>query len=329
MKRGASDLIIILALVMLTPAVLASDILVWQGQYYTGNTFNTGTYDFNFTVYDAVSGGESCYSNITSLTTGNFGEWGTEQYGVISSCNNASQSYFLEIKINNVTQGERRRLTNLNFLRKDVQEVINTDLTIQGNLYTSNNISSEGNIESNFGLFTYIGSLINRVTKLFVNDITASGNINASNYTLNGTTIKSWNEISSIVTDSGCLIPHSNFWAEEAGGISSTGGPAGLEYSFGDSDVSNYGPRQPCSGRVVYLSIQAITAENGNGRVDIVINGGSNSTCNVSTPSSAHNSTASQCNLQFNSGDRIAPRTTTSPTGTNNGYVVSWWVVYD
>ena len=34
-----------------------TDVLVWQGQYYTGTTFNTGTYEFNFTVYDAKIGG--------------------------------------------------------------------------------------------------------------------------------------------------------------------------------------------------------------------------------------------------------------------------------
>ncbi len=38
----------------------ASDVLVWQGQYYTGTTFHTGTYEFNFTVYDAPIGGGAC-----------------------------------------------------------------------------------------------------------------------------------------------------------------------------------------------------------------------------------------------------------------------------
>ncbi len=35
----------------------ANDISVWQGQYYTGTAFYTGTYEFNFTVYDAKEGG--------------------------------------------------------------------------------------------------------------------------------------------------------------------------------------------------------------------------------------------------------------------------------
>ena len=47
------------------------------------------------------------------------------------------------------------------------------------------------------GFFSFLGSLTNRITTLFVQDIDASGNINASNYTLNGTTITDWDDISS------------------------------------------------------------------------------------------------------------------------------------
>ena len=56
-SRGKFGLITVLLLSFFIPIVLASDVLVWQGQYFTGTTFNTGTYDFNFTVYDALVGG--------------------------------------------------------------------------------------------------------------------------------------------------------------------------------------------------------------------------------------------------------------------------------
>lgn len=49
--------ILISCIILFSSLVSASDVLVWQGQYYTGTTFNTGTYNFNFTVYDAPSGG--------------------------------------------------------------------------------------------------------------------------------------------------------------------------------------------------------------------------------------------------------------------------------
>ena len=48
---------LISCIIIFPSLVSASDVSVWQGQYFTGTTFNTGTYDFNFTVYDAPSGG--------------------------------------------------------------------------------------------------------------------------------------------------------------------------------------------------------------------------------------------------------------------------------
>ena len=68
-------------------------------------------------------GGGPCFSSVANLTTGDFGEWKTERQGVGASCNNASQDYFLEILINNESQGDRRRLTIFDFLRKDVDEI--------------------------------------------------------------------------------------------------------------------------------------------------------------------------------------------------------------
>ena len=106
-----------ISVLFLVPFVLASDIAVWQGQYFTGTTFNTGAYEFNFTVYDAKVGG-GCYSNTTTLTTGNWGEWKTEQSGVGASATMLSQNYFLEIKINNKTQGERSVFIKLGFFEK-------------------------------------------------------------------------------------------------------------------------------------------------------------------------------------------------------------------
>ena len=57
MKRGVISLILFVSAFFLVPSVLASDVSVWQGQYFTGTTFNTGTYNFNFSVYDALIGG--------------------------------------------------------------------------------------------------------------------------------------------------------------------------------------------------------------------------------------------------------------------------------
>ncbi|MEK6848755.1 MAG: hypothetical protein AABX65_03945 [Nanoarchaeota archaeon] len=217
------------------------DVLVWQGQYYIGTEFQTGTYEFEFTVYDAQEGGNICYTNTTTFTTGNWGEWKTEQTGVGVSCDNGLANYFLEIKINNETQSERRRITNFNFVRKDAFSLelsASKNILIDGSKNLRNmtmgvmrfehaplipntraitfniNSNSQENtsaivMEYNVGgngsylirqfttdnIYTwdgngdlsirdifaeFIGSLANRITKLFVQDIDASGNINTN-----------------------------------------------------------------------------------------------------------------------------------------------------
>lgn len=120
-------------IVILTVHIIsASDVLIWQGQYYTGTTFHTGTYEFNFSIYDALTGGNLCYSNKTNLTTGNFGEWKTEQYNVSSSCNNISKDYYLNINIAGTDQTPRKRMIIWTFLRKDVDEISVGNLTLGG-----------------------------------------------------------------------------------------------------------------------------------------------------------------------------------------------------
>ncbi|MBT4376883.1 hypothetical protein HOD29_05920 [archaeon] len=126
---------IFLMVVGLIGLTSASSVAVWQGQYYTGTTFNTGTYGFNFTIYDALIGGDVCFTNTTSLTTGNWGEWKTEQTPW-TDCNNSSKEYFLNINIAGTDETPRRRLTVSDFLRKDVE------VTKEGNLNVSDNISA-------------------------------------------------------------------------------------------------------------------------------------------------------------------------------------------
>ncbi len=343
---------------------------VWQGQYYKGNTFNFGIYQFNFNVYNASTGGVICYSNTTTLTTGIWGEWRTEQFNVGVACNDHLEDYYLEIRVNNETQSPRRLLNSFDYLRGDspvlsstynyfgtarwlvrnsnggnqsntLFSVINNlgyilSIGITSDAYYSpeNNISfanqpSVG--QSSFNDLFFIGGKYtgfqwftnpnNDTSNIisYIMGLDRYGNLNVTgNITLGG----------HITTSKGCTIPNANFWAERAGAITTGGAPAGLQYSFGDGNTDG-GPVQPCSGKVDYLTVHAQNANNGNGRIDIVINNGVNSSCNVATPSSDGGNTLANCSLSFNSGDTLTPRTTTTPSGTNNGYVVSWWVNYD
>ncbi|MBW2993300.1 hypothetical protein KY317_01870 [Candidatus Woesearchaeota archaeon] len=145
-------LISMFILIFTVNLISASDVLVWQGQYYTGTTFNTGTYEFNFTVYDNLTGGNACFSNTTDLTTGNWGEWKTEQSGVNSACNNISKDYYLNININGIDQTPRRRLVIWNYLRKNVDEQTIGTITIGENstILGETILSSVWVVEENF-----------------------------------------------------------------------------------------------------------------------------------------------------------------------------------
>jgi len=435
----------VLLFLFLSFGVVADHISVWQGQYYTGEILHQGTYQFNFTVYNAKENGTSCYTNTTTISTGVFGEWKTEQEGVGAACNNMDHNYFLEIKIDNVTQGERLRLTSWNYLRKDAEEVLTHPITFedyiygvgdlkiggggishiinksgfvrelfenqddssdtaviytlqndQGNQFSfaltssnynltqqyagenrsnlgvislnapnsmqflnrwgypfiwrvaeggnlspqkepmrleaNGNLFITGNLTAIEGGFSEVKSWRANIIDLFVKNLNFTGNINGTGNVNTTGDISLGGNLTiggQIFTDKGCFITQANFWAEEAGGISSSGGPAGLEYSFGDSNINSEGPRQPCAGKVVYATIQAENAANGDGEVDIVVNGDTNSSCQITTPTVDHGSTQTDCYLEFNAGDRLAPRTVITPHGQNNGYLVSWWVVYD
>src|SRR3989344_7176065 len=214
---------LILIVLGLIPFVLASDVSVWQGQYYTGTTFNTGTYGFNFSVYDALTGGNICFSNTTTLTTGNWGEWKTEHSGVSSSCNNASVDYFLNVNIDGVDQIPRRRLVFFNFLRKDVNETANI------------NIASY-NLTANNGFFSYLGILTNRIIKLFVQDIDASGNITANYFIGSGSQLTGLTAILS-----GGEIYHLPYWT----GVSTLGNSRFVEQSDGIVGISSDNSTEP------------------------------------------------------------------------------------
>ena len=120
------------------------DISVWQGQYYKGNKFYQGTFNFKFDVYDNKGDGNICYTNTTNLTTGVFGEWQIEQFGFNTACNNASKQYYLEITIDDETQSPRRKLTTFNFLRKNVNETTDGALTTSKVIASNANITIEG-----------------------------------------------------------------------------------------------------------------------------------------------------------------------------------------
>ncbi len=159
------NLVLILASVLLLSSISAvSDIAVFQGQYFIGEEFQTGTYEFDFDIYDAEVFGNLINSETQTLTTGTWGQWRTELSGISTACNDTTKDYFVEITIDGNTQSPRRRLTHFNYLRKDTDDSTTGDLTISNIL----NFLSGG----------FIQELADR---FFVNkNLEVSGSINAS-----------------------------------------------------------------------------------------------------------------------------------------------------
>jgi CRISPR/Cas system CMR subunit Cmr4 (Cas7 group RAMP superfamily)/cytoskeletal protein CcmA (bactofilin family) len=193
--------ILLASLLLCMSGVLASSVSVWQGQYYTGTTFNTGTYTFNFTVYDAETGGSACFTNTTSLTTGNWGQWRIEQ-SPWDSCDNASKEYFLNVNIAGTDQVPRRRLTVSDFLRRDVSSVQEGNLIVNDNVTADYyfgdgrylvGINGSGDINSvqGDGVYLYNGSDSGNVVLAF-NESRLNGTIDVRASVLGDNS--SWNE---------------------------------------------------------------------------------------------------------------------------------------
>ena len=180
---------ILIAGIFLINSVSATDIQTWQGKYLTGSA-NT-VYTFNFTVYDDVIVGTSCWTNTVDLTTDSDRWWFTEQIGVLASCNDSSQNYYLNIEINGADQVPRRLLKDLKYadtsvvvsfnenvnMINDLQIIgtifggsklkIGNDTAITGNLNLTGNISNADYLNANF----FVGAgifLINLPTDMAV-----------------------------------------------------------------------------------------------------------------------------------------------------------------
>ncbi len=157
--------------------------------YLNGTTLSSG--DLNVLIYTASSGGSPTYNETFSDAISN-GSWNVMLgSGSVNLSLEFGKVYYKDYLI----AGE-----NANFDGNDRQAFYSPLGDINGSDLASDfYIDSSGNISTtNYGFFGWLGSLINRITTLFVQDIDASGNINASNYTLNGTTIDDWSDAASI-----------------------------------------------------------------------------------------------------------------------------------
>jgi len=173
MMKKSSLVVVSLSFLFLFISIVsaASDVSVFQGQYYIGEELQLGTFEFNFDIYDNETGGNLTYSDTQNLSTGFWGQWRAELSGISSASNDTTKDYFMEIIIDGNVQGSRKRLTHFNYLRKDVDDSTTGDLTISNIL----NFLSGGYIQELADRFIFNKSL--EVT----GDINATGEIYSNN----------------------------------------------------------------------------------------------------------------------------------------------------
>jgi len=167
----------------LIPFVFAgSDSAVFQGQYFIDDSFQQGTFNFVFNVYDAETGGNLIYSQTKTITTGFWGQWRTELTGLSSACNDVTKDYFMEISIDGNVQTPLRKLTHFDYLRKNTNETTSNQIKINNHLYTQD-ITLSGVL--NFILGGSIQEFVNKfvISKSLdvTGDINATGNIYSNN----------------------------------------------------------------------------------------------------------------------------------------------------
>src|SRR3989339_150293 len=189
--------------ILLVNFVVAKDVLVFQGQYFIEAKFQVGTYDFEFNVYDDETSGNLIYSDKENITLGNWGQWKVELVGLSEAANNVSKDYFMEIIIDGIPQLPRKRITQFNFLRKDVDEITQGRISAGSFIISNNDKIDQGffvDAEKNYS--TTINAKLNVTDDAFFKNLS----VNDKNVCLeDGTNCQ-------IINDSDLDVNSSVFW---------------------------------------------------------------------------------------------------------------------
>jgi len=135
----------------------------------------TETYNINFSIYNAYSTGTALYSKLVSVTPASDGVYDVILDNVDLSF---SEQYYLGIKVaDDLEMTPRINLTSSPYAYM-AQNVSVGGITYDGNVdMGANNLTTTG-----YGFFGFLGSLTNRITKLWVDEANVTGNVTAGGY---------------------------------------------------------------------------------------------------------------------------------------------------
>ena len=177
MKRGVITILVVMGVLLainFISAAVIDDELHLNIQVLDGSgDVLTGTYNFSFNISTDSACSDVVYANRSELTT--------DTRGIVS--------YYLE-DVNLNFSSQYWLCYYRDFVLIDASKVARSPYT-----FTAKNVSAEGvlndsnmnmvgkNITASSGLFSWLGSLLNRVTKLWVQDIDFSGSITGIDWT--------------------------------------------------------------------------------------------------------------------------------------------------
>ena len=171
---------VVLALVTLVSAIPQTFNINGKLTDSSGSALS-GTYTFNFSIYDAATGGSLLWTNNgVSVTTDSNGIYSV----ILNSINlNFSAQYYLGIKVG--TDAEMSPRLNLT---SSPYAFVAQNVSAAGIIFDANVDAGSRNITTTgSGFFGFLGSLSSRITRLFVTDVEFNGNINGSgNITTSG-----------------------------------------------------------------------------------------------------------------------------------------------
>ncbi len=131
----------------------------------------TGTYNINFTIYDAATNGNVLWTDNYSVTTDSNGIYSVILTGINL---NFSEQYYLGIRV----AGDSEMTPRIN-LTSSPYSFRASNISITGVEFDSNvNLTDKNITTTGRGFFGFLGSLASRITGLFVGDINANGTFN-------------------------------------------------------------------------------------------------------------------------------------------------------